>query len=195
MKLSKKHREDFVEAVMSDVPSTNYPTQVEDRARLLYKQIAEKAGVSNIPRERLEMRGCNIYLYKHGQTHKFARDGREAGWTWKDNNGYCFFRIGLHGLTQKEVEDSIEKDPEIQKLVDLFIEEKNKHADLRQKVTAIIAACSTLKQAKEALPEFEKYLPAEPEKLDRSLPVVGNLVADLSKAGWPAKKTATKKKA
>ena len=194
MKLSKKHREDFVEAVMSDVPSANYLTQAEDRARLLYKQIAEKVGVNNITLERLEMRSCSIYLSKHGQTHKFARDGREAGWTWKDNDRYCFFRIGLHGLTVKEVEDSIEKDPEIQKLVDLFIEEKNKHADLRQKVTAVIAACSTLKQAKEALPEFEKYLPAEPGNVDRSLPVVGNLVADLVKAGWPAKKKIGTKK-
>ena len=194
MKLSKKHREDFVEAVMSDVPSANYPTQAEDRARLLYKQIAEKVGVSNIPLERLEMRICSIYLSKCGQTHKFARDGLEAGWAWKDNGNYCFFRIGLHGLTRNEVEDSIEKDPEIQKLVDLFIEEKNKHADLRQKVTAVIAACSTLKQAKEALPEFEKYLPAEPGNVDRSLPVVGNLVADLAKAGWPAKKKIGTKK-
>ena len=188
MKLSKKRREDFVEAVMSDVPSANYPTQAEDRARLLYKQIAEKVGVSDIPLERLCMCGGDIYLSKHSQTHKFTRNGPEAGWTWKDINGYCFFHIGLHGLTHKEVKDFIVEDPEIQKLVDLFIEEKNKHADLRQKVTAVIAACTTLKQAKEALPEFEKYLPAEPGKVDRSLPVVGNLVADLAKAGWPAKK-------
>ena len=194
MKLTKKHREDFVEAVMSDVPTTDYTTQAENRARYLYMQFAKKAGVINIPHERLCMRSCGIYLSKHAQSHKFARNGREEGWAWKDNDGYCFFRIGLHGLTQKEVEDSIEKDPEIQKLVDLFIEEKNKHADLRQKVTAVIAACSTLKQAKEALPEFEKYLPAEPGNVDRSLPVVGNLVADLAKAGWPAKKKIGAKK-
>ena len=194
MKLSKKHREDFVEAVMSDVPSANYPTQAEDRARLLYKQIAKEVGVSNIPLERLGMRRCSIYVFKHRQSHKFVCDGQEAGWGWKDIDRYCFFSIGLHGLTQEEVEDFIEKDPEIQKLVDLFIEEKNKHADLRQKVTAVIAACSTLKQAKEALPEFEKYLPAEPGNVDRSLPVVGNLVADLVKAGWPAKKKIGTKK-
>ena len=195
MKLSKKHHEDFVEAVMSDVPSVNYPTQAEDRARLLYKQIAEKAGISNIPLERLEMLGCNIQLSRHGQSHKFVRNGREAGWAWEDNNGYGFLSIVLHGLTAKEIQDFIVKDPKIQKLVDLFIKEKNKHADLRQKITAVIAACSTLKQAKEALPEFEKYLPAEePENVERSLPVVGNLVADLTKAGWSAKKkTGTKK--
>ena len=194
MKLTKKHREDFVEAVMSDVPTTDYATQAENRARYLYMQFARKAGVINIPHERLCMRSCTVYLYKHGKSHKFARNGREEGWDWKDNDGYHFLRIGVPGLTQKEAEDSIEKDPEIQKLVDLFIEEQNKLADLRQKVTAAITACSTLKQAKETLPEFEKYLPAEPGNMDRSLPVGGNLVADLTKAGWPAgEKPGTKK--
>ena len=194
MKLTKKHREDFVEAVMSDVPTTDYATQAEDRARYLYMQFVEKAGVINIPHERLCMRSCDIYLSKHVQSHKFARNGREEGWDWKDNDRYCFFRIGVPGLTIEEAENSIEKDPEIQKLVDLFIEERNKLADLRQKVTAAITACSTPKQAKETLPEFEKYLPAEPGNMDRSLPVVGNLVADLTKAGWPAgEKPRTKK--
>ena len=150
MKLSKKHHEDFVEAVMSDVPLANYPTQAADRARILYKQIAEEVGISNIPLERLEMRGCGIYVSKHSQNHKFDRNGQEAGWAWEDNIIYCFFRIEVHGLTDKEIEDFIVKDPEIQKLVDLFIEERNKHVDLRQKVT--------------------------------------NLVADLVKASWPAKK-------
>ena len=186
MKLTKKHREDFVEAVMSDVPTTDYATQAENRARYLYIQFAKKAGVIDIPHERLCMRSCAVYLSKHSQSHKFARNGREEGWGWKDNDRCCFFHIGVPGLTIEEAEDSIEEDPEIQKLVDLFIAEQNKLADLRQKVTAVIAACSTLKQAKEALPEFEKYLPAEPGNVDRTLPVVGNLVADLTKAGWPA---------
>ena len=194
MKLTKKHREDFVEAVMSDVPTTDYATQAENSARYLYMQFAKKAGVSDLPSERLYMRSCDIYLSKHAQSHKFARNGREEGWAWNDNDRHCFFSIGVPGLTKEEAEDSIEKDPEIQKLIDLFIEEQNKLADLRQKVTAAITACSTLKQAKEAFPEFEKYLPAEPGNVDRTLPVVGNLVADLTKAGWPAgEKPRTKK--
>lgn len=194
MKLTKKHREDFVEAVMSDVPTTDYATQAENRARYLYMQFAKKAGVINIPHVRLCMLSCAVYLSKHSQSHKFALNGREEGWNWKDNDSYCFFRIGVPGLTIEEAVDSIEKDPEIQKLVSLFIEERNKLADLRQKVTAVITACSTLKQAKESFPEFEKYLPAEPGNVDRTLPVVGNLVADLAKAGWPAgEKPRTKK--
>lgn len=192
MKLTKQHREDFVRTVMSDVPSTNYQTQAENCARFLYKQFAEKAGVINVSPDRLCVRKCDIYLSKHNQSQKFVRDGREAGWNWNEHNVYCFLTIGVRGLTEEEV-ILIEKDSEIQKLIDLFIKEKDKHADLYQKVSAAIAACSTLKQAKESLPEFEKYLPAEPGKIDRSLPVVGNLVADLTKAGWPAKKkTGTK---
>ena len=42
--------------------------------------------------------------------------------------------------------------------------------------------------------DFTKYLPEEPPKADRALPVVGNLVAELTTKGWPknAKKKPTK---
>jgi len=49
-------------------------------------------------------------------------------------------------------------------------------------------ACTTTKQLRELLPEFDRYLPAEEEKTLRTLPVVQNIVADFVKAGWPAKK-------
>ena len=42
------------------------------------------------------------------------------------------------------------------------------------------------------LPEFEKYLPADEQKALRSVPVVANLVADFTKAGWPKDKAARK---
>lgn len=48
------------------------------------------------------------------------------------------------------------------------------------------AACKTLKQARERLPEFEKYPPKDVEKSPTMLPALANLVADLTKVGWPA---------
>ena len=44
---------------------------------------------------------------------------------------------------------------------------------------------STRKGLADALPEFEKYLPADEPAAVRSLPVVANVVADFVKAGWP----------
>ena len=59
---------------------------------------------------------------------------------------------------------------------------------LRSKIKGAAYACTTTKQLRELLPEFDRYLPAEEEKTLRTLPVVQNIVADFVKAGWPAKK-------
>lgn len=60
---------------------------------------------------------------------------------------------------------------------------------LRLKLEAAIGSVSTLKQALELLPEFAKYLPQERDgKVNRSMPVVANLVTDLMAAGWPKDK-------
>lgn len=62
---------------------------------------------------------------------------------------------------------------------------------LKAKLTAAIAACFTLKQAKERLPEFVKYLPTDRDSTGTSnLPAVANLVADLVQLGWPKDKEA-----
>jgi hypothetical protein len=60
---------------------------------------------------------------------------------------------------------------------------------LQHKLEAAIGACSTLAAAQKALPEFEKYLPKDRTKTGAtSLPAVANLVADLTKLGWPKDK-------
>ena len=70
-----------------------------------------------------------------------------------------------------------------------FVEAVKKHEAVKASLRATIYSCSTLKQAKDRLPEFEKYLPSEAGSLPASanLPVVANLVADLTKLGWPKK--------
>ena len=70
-----------------------------------------------------------------------------------------------------------------------FFEAVKKHEAVKDSLRATIYSCSTLKQAKDRLPEFEKYLPSEAGSLPASanLPVVANLVADLTNLGWPKK--------
>jgi hypothetical protein len=65
---------------------------------------------------------------------------------------------------------------------------------LRAKIKAVIYACTTDKQARERLPEFADYLPSDTPTVDRSVPVIANLVADLTAAGWPKKKAKAKPK-
>jgi hypothetical protein len=49
----------------------------------------------------------------------------------------------------------------------------------------VAEGASTRKALVAALPEFEKYLPAEVEAPVRSLPAIANVVAEFTKAGWP----------
>ncbi len=59
------------------------------------------------------------------------------------------------------------------------------------KLRGAVDSCTTRKALMERLPEFEKYFPAESAPLSKSLPALANVVADLSKLGWPKDKTKT----
>ena len=57
---------------------------------------------------------------------------------------------------------------------------------MHRKLTAAFEGINTLKQALTAFPEFKKYYPTEMEPT-KNLPALANVVADLSKLGWPKK--------
>jgi hypothetical protein len=54
----------------------------------------------------------------------------------------------------------------------------------RRSLKGAIESCSTYKQLMTRLPEFEKYYP-KPDAKGTNLPALANVVADLSKLGWP----------
>ena len=58
--------------------------------------------------------------------------------------------------------------------------------NVERNLKAVIDACSTIKQLETRLPEFKKYYPKEADKT-QNLPALANLVADLTKLGWPKK--------
>lgn len=67
---------------------------------------------------------------------------------------------------------------------------------LRDKVKGLAYSCTTVSALQTRAPEFAKYIPGASAPLDRSGPVVQNIVADLVAAGWPkGKKPATRKAA
>ena len=186
MKLTKAHKAEFVRAVLADVPTKNYPTQAEDLARKLCQAKYKELGLSGVDINRLKHAGIYIRVW-----HEDGSDTVMAARPSDAMRGYylssSFAQIGGNGLSDYEIAE-ITNCPEMMAIRQGFADERNMLNNLCKQLTAVIAACSTLKQAKEALPEFIKYLPEEPgSAIDRTLPVVGNLVADLSKAGWPKK--------
>ena len=54
------------------------------------------------------------------------------------------------------------------------------------KLTRAFAGINTLKQAMATFPEFKEYYPTEAEPT-KNLPALSNVMADLSKLGWPKK--------
>lgn len=62
-------------------------------------------------------------------------------------------------------------------------EDKARH-DTQCQLKGVIESCSTLKQLNDRLPEFKKYFPTE-QQPSKNLPAIANVVADLTKLGWP----------
>ena len=181
MKLTKAHREEFVRAVLADVPTKNYPTQAEDLARKLCQAKYKELGLDKVDPTRLTYASIYVRVWASGI---ILADRPKDGCYYQANT---FAQIAGRGLNEHEIAE-ITDCPKMMAIRQGFTDELNMLNNLHKQLTAVIAACSTLKQAKEALPEFIKYLPEEPgSTIDRTLPVVGNLVADLSKVGWPKK--------
>jgi hypothetical protein len=76
------------------------------------------------------------------------------------------------------------KDATVKELKAKYEAEDQKVNDARWALKGAIEACTTLKQLNTRLPEFKKYFPTE-QKPVANLPALANVVADLSKLGWP----------
>jgi len=75
----------------------------------------------------------------------------------------------------------------IKELTQKYWDEEKAHDAARRSLKCAVEACTSLKQLNERLPEFKKYFPTE-EKPVANLPALANVVADLSKLGWPKNK-------
>ena len=84
--------------------------------------------------------------------------------------------------------DFIAGDADVTKVMAPFRAQKEARDDAQRKLHAAVMGCNTLAQLKKLLPEFISYFPSETEPT-KNLPAVANMVADLSKLGWPKKAT------
>ena len=81
-------------------------------------------------------------------------------------------------------------DEQIKEIIAPYDKQVQERDAMHRKLTAAFEGISTLKQALTMFPEFKKYMPTEAEPT-KNLPALANVMADLSKLGWPkdAKKT------
>ena len=186
MKLTKAHKAEFVRAVLADVPTKNYPTQAEDLVRKMCFAKYKELGIDKVDTSRLAYAGIYVSVWKDTSADTMVAT-KPSNTRYGHYSRNSFAQIAGKGLTESEI-DEITDCPEMMAIRQGYADELNVLNNLRKQLTAVIDSCNTLKQAKAALPEFVKYLPEEPgDAIDRTLPVVGNLVADLMKLGWPKK--------
>ena len=164
MKLTKFDKDAFVSSVMNDVPQIDYKAQADKlcRAWAIEQMPPVVAAAYAAHPQYFE----NCYLRQP--------DGFQRCYVPMPENEY------------KLKERAPEFWEKLQALADANNAQRDVLRSLEIKVKNSIGACSTLKQAKERLPEFEKYLPTDRDgKVTPNLPALANLVTDLVAAGWP----------
>ena len=167
MRLTNTLLKAFVRAVMDYVPSTDYQEQAIE--------LLSKAAEENLPPA----------LKRAISIDPSVRD-------WIESRYHHVGKFPLSGtylLGTREALDQLGKDEALQQklqtLSDALAEQNKCRNQLQAKIEGIAASCTSRKQLLEALPEFEKYLPAQTSVNSRSVPALANLLADLTAAGWP----------
>lgn len=170
MRLTNTMRDAFVRAVMQDVPYIDYKEQM--------RKVATDGAIAALPPE--------------------VRNAWENPET-KDYIKVSYFTVG-HGeasmnITLPGTDSSGWRHPKLasaadvkKKIDDLSTKHNAQHEvrkDLEAKIKGAAYAVTTRKALAEALPEFERYLPADEAVATRNLPALANIVADFTKAGWP----------
>lgn len=173
MRLTNTLRKAFVRAVMDDVPSTDYQEQA--------RELLTRAAGENLP---------------PALKRAIAIDPSIRDWIESRYHHVGKFPLsGMFLLGTREALNQLDKDEVLQQKLQLLsdaLAEQNKcRNQLQEKIEGIAASCATRKQLLEALPEFEKYLPAQASANSRSVPALANLLADLTAAGWPKQGKAT----
>ena len=158
MRLTISDKQAFVRAVLDDVPSIDYSAE--------FRVFALDASAKKLPKA----------------IKAIHDDPKLRGWL------QCDKWANMPGSCCRVYDTDFEDDKYRSKVEELSASNKAQNAqrsELHNKLTAAIASCTTLKQAQALLPEFAKYLPEDRESVTKCLPAVANLVADLSRAGWP----------
>lgn len=171
--LNKADREDFVSSVMADVPRIDYVNMLESEGR--------KDLESQLPSEIKKLMKSDLadYLAKH---YRSVTQYREM-----DGSG----SISIHTVAGSDITFTDVFAARRRELINLHNEQYQKHRQLKINLEGAATSCRTDKQLAERLPEFSKYIPKKGSSVTKAnLPALANLVADFTKAGWPADKKA-----
>ena len=162
MKLTKLHKEAIVRAIMLDVPKPDKAKRHATVQAALVKAMSPEC-------RKVYTKTPKVFTTVH--TGDTTYDG--CNWNLR------------HVVVGDAPSDTLDK------LLEQYKTEDNKYHDATRNLEKAVMACTTLKALETTFPEFKKYFPTEAQPT-KNLPALANVVADLSKLGWP-KKEGTKK--
>lgn len=160
MKLSKLTKQAIVRAIWNEVPEIDYKARkVVIQAALVELFTPEVKAVYEKQPGALKAVYCSPLSSYAGGSSDMSYEDRH---------------VTVADLTEEQIDSVLEP----------YTEEDRARVEARNKLVDLIMGCSTRNRLVKLLPECEKYLPAA-ESTDRSLPVVANVIADMTKLGWP----------
>ena len=165
MKLSQTLKKAFIASVMQDVPKVDYLEQAQKCARKHFERL--------MPQEILQV--IQKYPDWFGNVGFYTPNVFPNFYTKSPVGNYYLF---------KNNEQAWE---ELLEITDAFEKQRFTRDALEAKLRGVVHGCNTLKQLKEALPEFEKYMPEENQPASQNLPALANIVADFKAAGLQLK--------
>jgi hypothetical protein len=163
MKIDKYVRQSIVRAIMNDVPKPDKAKRREDLQAAIVKAMS--------PDVRKVFKNTPGAL----KAHHFG-EVLYDGYSWNTRD------LVVGDVPQKKLDE----------LVKPYEDEDDARRAAQCKLEGAIEGCTTRKALMTRLPEFEKYYPAEEAPMSKSLPALANVMADLSKLGWPKKPGAAK---
>lgn len=161
MRLDKYTKQSIVKAIMNDVPEPDKAKRRVDIQAAVVKAMSPEARK----------------LYNKTPS---ALRTHHVGDTLYDGHSWSERELVVGDVTEKQLEE----------LLKPYKTEDEARVATKRKLQDIVEGCSTLKQLQTLLPEFKQYMPTEAAPT-KNLPAVANMVADLSKLGWPKGKTST----
>jgi hypothetical protein len=161
-RITKYDRQAIVRAIMADVPTPDKKKRREELQAAIVKAMS--------PEARKLYKSCPSALRTY-----HVGDVCYDGCDWDSRN------VIVGDVKEVVVNEFKEK----------YLAEDRAVSDAQYALKGAIEACSTYKQLMTRLPEFEKYFP-KPNAPTANLPALANVVADLSKLGWPKNTTSTK---
>lgn len=181
MKLLKDDKEAMVDRIMDDVPRA---ITIGD-ANAMYQQEMDAAHEAAVPPEILK-------LAKNSETAPYFRWVSKALAQCLDEPRQMISddlaRVGAYREMHVHLEaaglDAAKAAKKTAKMLRALLEQEDKRDELRRQLMANLSDVKTSEVLIKRFPEFEKYLPKE---APGSSPVATtNLIATLSKLGWPA---------